>query len=77
MIWNIGGADSSEYFNYIRGRYLRYREDVSQDTSSDARIKNNIENLPDQYEKFFNLMSPVRYKYNNGTSGRYHTGFIA
>lgn len=44
---------------------------------SDLRIKNSVEMLNDNYEQFFNLLSPKRYKYNNGTSGRYHTGFIA
>lgn len=44
---------------------------------SDIRIKNSIELLNDNYERFFNLLLPKRYKYNNGTSNRYHTGFIA
>jgi hypothetical protein len=48
------------------------------DTSqSDFRVKNNISSLPQEYEIFFDKMVPVKYKYNNGTSNRYHTGFIA
>ena len=46
-------------------------------STSDARVKNSIECLPDSYERFFDMLSPKRYKYNNGTSGRYHTGYIA
>ena len=45
--------------------------------SSDERIKNSIEELPNKYEQFFDKMQPTRYKYNDGTSNRYHTGFIA
>jgi hypothetical protein len=45
--------------------------------TSDAREKNSIENLFEGYENFYNELHPVRFKYNNGTSDRYHVGFIA
>lgn len=45
--------------------------------TSDERLKNSIETLPDKYYTFFQLLSPKRFKYNNGTSDRYHIGFIA
>ena len=46
--------------------------------SSDQRIKNSIlYDLPENYEKLFKALKPCRFKYNNGTSGRYHTGLIA
>ena len=44
---------------------------------SDRNIKNSIEALPEKYVRMFNLVEPKRYKLNNGTSGRFHTGFIA
>jgi hypothetical protein len=44
---------------------------------SDIRLKNSIEHLSEKYELFFNAMQPVRYKYNDGTSNRFHTGFVA
>lgn len=44
---------------------------------SDRNIKNSIEALPEKYVRMFDLVEPKRYKLNNGTSGRYHTGFIA
>lgn len=47
------------------------------DTASDMRLKHNIETFDDRYEMFFDNLIPKRYKYNNGTSNRYHTGFIA
>ncbi len=44
---------------------------------SDRNIKNSIEELPEKYVRMFDLVKPKRYKLNSGTSGRYHTGFIA
>jgi hypothetical protein len=38
--------------------------------------KHNIEQLDDRYSVLFDNLNPVRFKYNNGTSDRYHTGFI-
>lgn len=44
---------------------------------SDRYKKHDIENMPDIYESIFDSLQPVRYKYNDGKSDRYHTGFIA
>lgn len=44
---------------------------------SDRNIKNSIEALPEKYVRMFELVEPKRYKLNSGTSGRFHTGFIA
>ena len=44
---------------------------------SDRNIKNSIEALPEKYVRMLELVEPKRYKLNSGTSGRYHTGFIA
>ena len=45
--------------------------------NSDRRMKTNIESLNAKYDTFFDLLLPVRYKYIDGTSDRYHTGFVA
>ena len=45
--------------------------------TSDSNKKHEIESLPDSYSTFFDLLRPVRFKFNDGTSGRYHTGFIS
>ena len=45
--------------------------------SSDKNKKKDIEVLDDRYSTFFNHLNPVRFKYKEGTSSRYHTGFIA
>ena len=46
-------------------------------STSDKRKKKFIKALPDKYVEFFRKLRPVIFKYKNGTSGRYHTGFIA
>ena len=44
---------------------------------SDAREKNSIQSFSDSYESFYDKISPILYKLNDGTSGRLHSGFIA
>ena len=46
-------------------------------TTSDRRFKNSISEIAIEYETFFDLIKPVTYKFNNGSSNRFHTGFIA
>lgn len=46
-------------------------------TSSDKNLKHDITKLEDKYSNLFDSLKPVKFKYNNGTSDRYHTGFIA
>jgi hypothetical protein len=46
-------------------------------TISDQNKKNTIQKISDNYSDFYNLLSPVTYKYNDGTSDRKHIGFIA
>ena len=45
--------------------------------TSDAGKKHDITELDERYSVFFDAVRPVAYKYNDGTSGRYHSGFIA
>ena len=45
--------------------------------TSDRAKKNYIEPQPEVYSKIFDKLNPVTFKYNNGTSDRTHTGFIA
>jgi len=46
-------------------------------TSSDRNLKHDIEDLPEIYKQLILKLKPVRFKYNDGTSDRYHTGFIS
>lgn len=45
--------------------------------TSDERAKNTIEYDMTTYEPLFNALKPVHYKFNDGTSDRFHTGFIS
>lgn len=45
-------------------------------SSSDINVKNSVSPI-DDYDTLFDNLKPCRYKYNYGTSDRYHTGFIA
>lgn len=45
--------------------------------TSDINKKNSIEPLIRNYDSLFNNLLPKRFKYNDGTSDRYHLGFIA
>lgn len=48
-------------------------------TASDERVKNSILPLSTdaRYDTMFDALAPSVYKYNDGTSGRTHTGYIA
>ena len=45
--------------------------------TSDRNAKNSIETIPSQYLDFYDKLNPVRYKFNQNTSNRYHIGLIA
>lgn len=51
--------------------------DTATSIDSDQNLKHSIEPLTENYSVLFDNLRPVRFKYNNGTSDRYHTGFIA
>jgi hypothetical protein len=74
-------GNTSNYTGYDLGQEKRQWKKIycltSNNDLSDFRLKNSIETLPIEYERFFDSWEPVRYKYNNGSSNRYHTGFIA
>lgn len=65
-------GDSVDYWGslYVNDAYVKNNQ-------SDIRVKNSIEPFDERYERLFESLQPVRYKYNEGTSNRYHTGFIA
>ena len=46
-------------------------------STSDRNEKNSIEDLPAKYLDLFDHLRPVRFKFNDGTSDRFHVGFIA
>ena len=61
---------------YLRGPTV-YLGATNAVVTSDRRNKNSIEELPDAYVDALDKLTPVRFKYNDGRSDRYHVGFIA
>ncbi len=59
---------------YLQGTW---ESSSSISTNSDQTLKHDIEALDDKYSRLFDCLQAVRYKYNDGTSDRFHTGFIA
>lgn len=56
----------------------RTHSDVECDCVSDERMKNSIaHDVAERYGTMYRALQPARFKFNNGSSGRYHTGFIA
>ena len=86
----VYGSDSDYYFIatnagvrmqasgtsfYCTSNRIVASETISE--TSDRRKKNSISYDMDRYEQFFLALSPCYYKLNTGTSGRFHSGFIA
>ena len=46
-------------------------------STSDRQVKHDISYNIDNYEALFDELKPVKYKFDDGTSNRYHTGFIS
>lgn len=47
-------------------------------SSSDERLKNNIKDIEDKYNQFYDDLKPVSFKFNEGIdNGNLHFGFIA
>lgn len=46
-------------------------------STSDRNKKNTIEDLDDRYLVLFDHLRPIRAKFDNGTSDRFHPGFIS
>jgi len=54
-----------------------YIGDNEHPITSDRDKKKDIEDLDESYDLLFDSLTPRRFRMKNGTSGRYHTGFIA
>ena len=68
------------YYSDLGSTSYRWRDiylNNSPSVSSDQSVKYDIEDLPEKYVTLFDRMNPCRFKLLTGTSGRYHTGFIA
>ncbi len=74
----LGWAGSSTYKTAVilRGQSVRLGSATGTVVTSDERLKNSFQDLG-RYEGFFYKLEPYAFKYNDGTSGRYHCGFKA
>ena len=72
--WANDGTDYNAGWNEICETAVN---GYSANYNSDRNIKNSIEQYDDRYDILFDNLLPCRYKYNYGTSNRYHTGFVA
>lgn len=66
-------TNSNEFYVTDSGVYSS--EEVT--IRSDSRLKHSVEYDLERYKDFFFSLRPTQFKYNNGASDRYHTGFIA
>lgn len=80
----LGGPDSqwhAVFAHDVHAASGHYYEDLAVNseisTTSDKKLKNNIEYDISKYDKIFDTLKPVSYKYNDSKSGRTHLGFIA
>lgn len=77
-IWALNPEiDSQLTLGTPQRRWGSLNVQVSPQTSSDQNQKNTIKDMDERYIKFFMNLLPKSYKFNNGTSGRTHVGFIA
>ena len=71
---------NNSYANTVlAGKAVRLGSTSGTVVTSDERMKMNLELLSEdeRYDNFFMSVDPKRYKYINGTSGRYHVGMSA
>jgi hypothetical protein len=70
---STSAGDIGTSSNVWDGAYFRTAPTIT----SDRNQKNSITDLEDVYRQIVLRLKPVKFKYNNGTSDRWHTGFIA
>lgn len=68
------GVASGDPYILMTGLYCT-TQDI--ETFSDASFKHDIELFGSRYDAFFDGIIPRRFKYNDGKSGRYHSGYVA
>lgn len=71
---NVSIGSASAYSNYLKGTWYCNGSIIN---SSDKNVKNSISSFDDRYEVLFDSLIPCIYKYNDGNSGRFHSGYIA
>lgn len=77
--WELDRLNSTSPNAYIKiGSYGSIINSAGADVIiSDRNFKNNISIPSEKYDVFFDNLIPSTFQYNEGTSGRLHSGFIA
>lgn len=72
-----GGANNTLYLGYGNALWKRVYAASATISTSDQRLKENIQSQDERYEKLFDNLQPVTYKWKGSDHDRVHTGFIA
>ena len=68
------GDTAANTYGQLLGTWKTYSGNT---VTSDVNAKTNIESPSEKYDALFDKLVAKRFKYKDGTSDRYHTGFIA
>ena len=60
----------------LKGKTVSLKNSGGTTVSSDERLKNSFKAL-DEFDSVYMNLNPIAFKYNNGTSDRFHFGFGA
>jgi hypothetical protein len=71
------GVTGTDQQGLLRGIWRIGSLSSSTAVASDLNLKNSVKTMDEKYDKFFDDIGPITYKYNDSTSGRTHTGYIA
>ena len=69
-------ANRVDFYDVVQFHDTVYNSGGSAVHTSYREAKYDIENFSDKYSVLFDNLNPVRFKYKNGQSGRYHLGYI-
>ncbi len=69
----VPSSYDSRGLSWFAGAYLASSTMVT----SDRNLKNSISYDLSAYDAVFDALKPAKFRFNDGTSGRFHTGFIA
>lgn len=72
---SMGLGSNVSYWDHVRASDVYNSSGII--TSSDRTRKKDITPMSESYLQLFDCLTPVTYRFINGTSGRLHTGFIA
>lgn len=74
----MNNGSNSFYFDSNGGSLTgTWTRNSSSNITSDANAKNTINEFGEEYDTFFDNLIPRTFKYNDGQSGRLHSGFVA